>query len=114
MAVTQTAPPAAAKRKGPKGPTLRQRLDVAARAVAAILVGYLFAALSTAVLARLLPGGPEEATIAATLLSFAVYATVVVWCFADPKTWRVWLGLIAGCALLGGVLWLSLQLEPRI
>lgn len=112
--MTQTAPPAAAKRKGPKGPTLRQRLDVAVRAVAAILIGYLFSALSTAVLARLLPGGPEEATITATLLSFAVYAAVAVWCFADPKTWRVWLGLAAGCALLGGVLWLSLLLEPRI
>lgn len=114
MSVAQTAPPAGVKRKGPKGPTLRQRLDVAARAVAAILVGYLVAALSTAVLARLLPGGPEEATITATLLSFAVYAAVAVWCFADPKTWRVWLGLTGGCAALGGLLWLSLLLEPRI
>jgi hypothetical protein len=114
MRVAQTAPPPAAKRKGPKGPTLRQRLDVAARAVAAIVVGYVFAALSTAVLARLLPGGAEEATIAATLLSFAVYAAVVVWAFADPKTWRVWRGLAAGCAGLAAVLWLSLIVEPRI
>lgn len=114
MSVAQTAPPPAAKRKGPKGPTLRQRLDVAARAVAAIIVGYVFAALSTAVLARLLPGGAEEATIAATLLSFAVYAAVVIWAFADPKTWRVWLGLAVGCAALGAVLWISLIVEPRI
>ena len=114
MSVAQTAPPPAAKRKGAKGPTLRQRLDVAARAVAAIIVGYVFAALSTAVLARLLPGGAEEATIAATLLSFAVYASVAVWAFADAKTWRVWLGLIAGSGLLAAILWISLTLEPRL
>lgn len=114
MSVAQTAPPPAAQRKGPKGPTLRQRLDVAARAVAAIVVGYVFAALCTAVLARLLPGGPQEATIAATLLSFALYAAVVVWAFADPRTWRVWLGLAGGCAALGAVLWISLILEPRL
>ena len=68
-----------ARRKA--GPTWMARADVAARAVAAIFVGYLLAALVTAVLARVLPGSPVEATIAATTLSFAVYAAVAVWCF---------------------------------
>ena len=96
------------------GPTWMARADVAARAVAAIFVGYLLAALVTAVLARVLPGSPVEATIAATTLSFAVYAAVAVWCFGDPKTWRVWLGLAGGCASLAALLWISLLVEPRL
>lgn len=103
---------AAAKRKG--GPTWIQRLDVAGRALAAIGVGYVFTSLATAVLARLLPGGPIEATVAATTLSFAIYAAVAVWCFAEPKSWRLWAGLLGGCAAMGGVLWVSLILEPRL
>ena len=101
-----------ARRKA--GPTWMARADVAARAVAAIFVGYLLAALVTAVLARVLPGSPVEATIAATTLSFAVYAAVAVWCFGDPKTWRGWLGLAGGCASLASLLWISLLVEPRL
>ena len=113
---TLTAPPAAKAKsaKPAKPPPWRRRLDVAARSVAAIFLGYLFAALSTAVLARVLPGPRAEASMAATLLSFAVYASVAVWAFADAKTWRVWLGLIAGSGLLAAILWFSLTLEPRL
>ena len=114
---TTLAPSPAAKTKSAKAakpPPWRRRLDVAARSVAAIFLGYLFAALSTAVLARVLPGSRAEASMAATLLSFAVYASVAVWAFADAKTWRVWLGLIAGSGLLATILWISLTLEPRL
>lgn len=110
MGTTQTAP--AVKRKG--GRTWLQRLDIAGRAIAAIVVGYLLASLATAVLARLLPGSAVEATIWATTLSFAVYAAVAVWCFGAPKTWRLWLGLAAGCAVLSATLWVSFIVEPRL
>ena len=76
---TTLAPPTA---KPAKPPPWRLRLDVVARSIAAIFLGYLFAALSTAVLARFLPGPRAEASMAATLLSFAVYAGVAVWAFA--------------------------------
>ena len=109
------SPPAKTKpAKAAKPPPWRRRLDVAARGVAAIFLGYLFAALSTAVLARVLPGPRAEASMAATLLSFAIYAGVAVWAFADAKTWRVWLGLVAGSGLLAAILWISLTLEPRL
>jgi hypothetical protein len=110
--VRGTPAAAAVKRKGAR--TWRQRLDIAGRAFAAIVVGYLFASLATAVLARLLPGPTAEATIAATTLSFAVYAAVAVWCFGDPKAARLWLGLAAGCAILSAILWISLMAETRL
>lgn len=111
MGKTAAAAPTA-KRKG--GRTWIQRLDIAGRAIAAIVVGYLLASLATAVLARLLPGSAVEATLWATTLSFAVYAAVAVWCFGDPKTWRLWLGLAAGCAILSATLWVSFIVEPRL
>ena len=112
---TLAPPPAKAKSaKAGKPPPWRRRLDVAARGGAAIFLGYLFAALSTAVLARVLPGPRAEASMAATLMSFAIYAGVAVWAFADAKTWRVWLGLVAGSGLLAAILWISLTLEPRL
>lgn len=108
-------PPAKAKSaKTAKPPPWRRRLDVAARSIAAIFLGYLFAALGAAVLARVLPGPRAEASMAATLLSFAIYAGVAIWAFADAKTWRVWLSLVAGSGLLAAILWISLTLEPRL
>lgn len=89
-------------------------LDVFFRAVAAIFGGYVAAALTTAVLARLLPGAVAEATIAATTFSFVIYVSVAIWAFADANAWRVWAGLVTFCGVLGGVLWLSLSLEPRL
>lgn len=113
---TLTTPPLAKAKpsKGTKPLRWRRRLDVFGRSVTAIFLGYLFSALSTAVLARLLPGDRAEASMAATLLSFAIYAAVGVWAFADAKIWRVWLGLTAGSGLLAAILWISLALEPRL
>ena len=67
---TFAAPPAAKAKsaKAGKPPPWRRRLDVAARGGAAIFLGYLFAALSTAVLARVLPGPRAEASMAGCAL----------------------------------------------
>jgi hypothetical protein len=88
--------------------------EIAARAAAAIGLGYVLAALAVAVAARLLPLDREEATMAATLPAFALYAAVAVWAFAERRTWRVW-ALGAGAAtLLAGLLWLTFLQEPRL
>lgn len=97
-----------------RGERALHRLDVVVRTVAAIGMGYVTASLSTATLARLLPGPVEEATIAATTFSFVVYVSVAVWAFADAKAWRVWAGLLTLCAVLAGVLWWSVTMEPRL
>ncbi len=108
--------PKPAARKGAASPAERWRraADVSARTVAAIALGYVTASLATAVLARLLPGPVEEATIAATTFSFVIYVSVVIWAFADRHAWRVWAGLITACAVLTGALLWSLSVEPRL
>ncbi len=70
------------------------------RIIAALLGGYVLAALSSvAVLA--LPMPKPQAVIAGMLASFLVYAGAVIWVFAVRNAWRAWLGLLlAGAPLL--------------
>jgi hypothetical protein len=79
------------------------RLAVASRAIAAILGGYVLTALATFALAAFLPLSPSEASLTATLLSFLIYACVVIWVFATRTAWRAWAGIIAPSLVLGGL-----------
>lgn len=85
----------------------RYRAGVASRAIAAIGGGYAMAALSTAVLALLLPLTKADAVMASTMLSFTVYACAVIWVFAAPTALRAWIGLVLPAILLGLVLFFS-------
>jgi len=82
----------------------RYRLGVASRALAAIGGGYAVAALATAVLAILLPMTRADAVLAATMLSFAIYACAAIWVFAARTALRAWAGLAMPAALLGLIL----------
>ena len=94
------------------------RWNVASRILAAIPANYLFTSLITACLARLLAHGltvnPAEASVAATLLSFAIFATVAIFAFGLRSIARLWLWLAAGSAVGGGLLWLSLDMGGRL
>ena len=79
----------------------RDRWAVASRALAAILGGYVVAALSTGALSVYLPGSRAEATLAAMMLSFIVYVCAVVWVFAARSAWRAWLGLALPALAMG-------------
>ncbi len=97
-----------------RAPLWRRRADVAARAVAAIGLGYLLAALAAAALARWLPAPRLEATMIGGLASFAIFAAVAMWAFAAREAWRVW---AYGCLIASGLavlIWLSLLMEPRL
>lgn len=87
-------------------PAARHRWVVASRALAAILGGYVLAALSAAALAVFLPLSRADATLTGTMLSFLVYACAVVWVFAARTATRAWLGLLLPSAALGMALWL--------
>lgn len=87
---------------------------VASRALAAGAGGYAVAALATALLPRLLPMARSEAVIAATLLSFAIYAGVVLWAFAAARAARLWLWLLGIVALLSAGNWLAIASGGRL
>ncbi|MBG7622385.1 DUF3649 domain-containing protein [Herbaspirillum sp. AP02] len=90
-----------------RGPTLRYRLAVFSRALAAVGGGYGVSTLSTMVLARLLPMAPADAVMTATMLSFAIFTCAVIWVFAARSAAQSWLGLALPALLLALVAWLT-------
>ena len=90
---------------------LRQaRLHVPARILAATLGNYVLSAMATAWLARVLAlvMHPAEASALATVLSFALFATLVIVIFAARKFGPLCLTLTFVGAVLGLLLWLGL------
>lgn len=81
----------------------RWRLAVASRVAAAVIGGYLLAALSSICLAQFLPLPRAEAVVLSMTLSFLVYLPAVLWCFACRTAWRAWWGLLLPSAVLGAV-----------
>ena len=80
------------------------RLGVASRSVAAIVGGYVLAALVTMLLSVSLPMARSEAVMTATLLSFAIYTCAVMWVFATRSALRAWLGLAIPAAVIAAIL----------
>jgi hypothetical protein len=89
-------------------PTLRYRLDVSARALAAIAGGYALAAGVNVALALALKNtGPrEEVVMLATMPSFLVWAGAIVWAFAARNVWRAWAGVMIPAAVVAAAVWL--------
>lgn len=87
-------------------PSNSYRLAVAARALAAIVGGYVVAALATAALAVFLPMPTADATLTATMLSFAIYAGVALWVFATRSALRACAGIALAALALAALLWL--------
>lgn len=91
----------------------RAGLAMAAR-IAAIPGGYVLASLVCACLARMLPADRVEAVVVSMLLSFALYAVILLWVFAARSVLRLWLWMGGGCALSGLMLAVSLWSEGRL
>ena len=81
-----------------------RRRDVASRAAAAILGGYVATAFATGVLARVLPLQRADSTTLAMLLSFFVYAGFVMAVFAAASTRRAWLVVLVPVGVCGALL----------
>ncbi len=94
--------------------SVRHRLGVASRAVAAIAGGYGVAALSAAVLALCLPAAfgmaRSEAAMTGMLASFIVFALAVMWVFAARTAVRAWAGLAVAAAPLAVLLFVLLRI----
>lgn len=90
------------------------RWNVAARVLAAVPANYVLTSLVTGCLARLLPASPAEASVAATLFSFALFATLALTVFAVRSVARLWLWMIGASVVLGAGLWLSIATGGRL
>jgi hypothetical protein len=103
ISVTTSLPEKRRKKTGLVEISLKGRLAVASRVVAAVIGGYVLATLSSICLAQFLPLARAEAVVLAMTLSFLVYLIAVLWCFACRSAWRAWLGLLLPSSVLGAV-----------
>lgn len=94
-------------------PAPRYRLAVASRVLAAVPLNYVLTSIVTALLARHLPLSRAEASVAATLTAFLIFALIAMAIFHARSTARVWVWMIGSTALLAGLLALSLELGGR-
>ncbi|WP_268799689.1 DUF3649 domain-containing protein [Pseudomonas huanghezhanensis] len=93
------------------GVSLRWRLAVAFRVLAAAVGGYLVAALFSVCLAQWLPFTRAESVVLAMTVSFLAWLLVALWCFACRSVVLAWFGVLlpAGvfASLYGIGRWLS-------
>ena len=79
------------------------RLAVTSRVLAAVLGGYVVAALASVTLAMWLPLARSESVVTGMMTSFLVYLVAVLWCFACRSAWQAWFGLIVPSVVLAAV-----------
>jgi hypothetical protein len=91
-----------------QAPSLRYRLAVLSRLLAAALGGYALATMVPVLIAELTPQPRAEAVATALLMSFGVYVGAVLWAFATRTLFLAWAGLLVP-ALLCGVAWWAIR-----
>lgn len=105
--MTQTlSSPAAVPARKRKPLSWRYRGEVAARALAALVAGYLVAYGFTAFMTVVLPFSRSNRVITASLLCFFVYGLCAMYAFAAKSAWRAWWVLLLCAGALYSVAWL--------
>jgi hypothetical protein len=79
------------------------RLAVTSRVLAAVLGGYIVAALASVSLTLWVPMARADAVVTGMMTSFLAYLGAVIWCFACRSAGRAWLGLIVPSLVLAVV-----------
>lgn len=93
----------------PAAGLLGYRARVASRAVAAIGGGYALAAATAAAGAvgfQAFGMARVDATMAATMLAFVVYAIAAMWAFGCATAVRAWLGIALPAGALALIAWM--------
>ena len=88
--------------------------DIAARTLAAVPLNYAVTSALTVLIARLLPGGGAQASIGATMLSFAIFAGIAMTAFAVRSVAKLWLGLVATGLVAGAADWALIAVGGRL
>ncbi|MEW9856512.1 hypothetical protein [Novosphingobium sp. M1R2S20] len=102
------------RRGGTGAAPWRRRGDAALRLLAALPLGYAVASLWAMALARVLPGPPEEATVAASLIAFLICAVAAMYAYAARTGWRAFWVLTAAGGLAAFIAWLSISAGGRL
>jgi len=93
------------------GLPLSYRLAVTSRCLAALLGGYVLAAMVGVLLSQWLPLSRAEAVQIGMMSSFLFYLGAFIWAFATHSAWRAWLGILlpslALAAINGLTYWMS-------
>jgi hypothetical protein len=79
------------------------RLAVTSRVLAAVVGGYIVAALASVSLSLWVPMARADAVVTGMMTSFLAYLGAVIWCFACRTAWRAWLGVIVPSLVLAAV-----------
>jgi len=79
------------------------RLAVTSRVLAAVMGGYVVAALASVSLSLWLPMARAEAVVTGMMTSFLAYLVAVLWCFACRSAWQAWLGMLVPSLVLGAI-----------
>lgn len=82
------------------------RWAVASRVLAAALGGYALTSALTVLLALLWPLPKDQAVLAASMLSFTLYAVAVIWVFSVRSVTHAWLGMLIPTAVVALLCWL--------
>ncbi|RWU22146.1 DUF3649 domain-containing protein [Pseudomonas alkylphenolica] len=82
---------------------LSYRLAVTSRCLAAVLGGYVLAAMASVCVTLLAPMPKAEAVISGMMLSFLFYLVAFLWCFACRSAWHAWWGVLLPSLVLGAI-----------
>lgn len=83
----------------------RYRWAVASRVLAAFVGGYILSSLLLLLLALVWPLPQAEAIAASTMISFILYALIIIWAFSAKRLRVVWLGMVSSSLLCGALVW---------
>ncbi|MFA5631036.1 MAG: DUF3649 domain-containing protein [Porticoccaceae bacterium] len=83
------------------------RLHVASRVLAA-LACYGLTSLISIVLALIWPIPQAQAVLSSIMVSFAIYAVLILWVFSVKNLRTVWLSIIISGAVFGLLAWILL------
>lgn len=88
--------------------------NVAARVLAAVPLNYAVTSALTMLVARLLPGGAQQASIGATLLSFVIFASLAMTAFAVRSVTKLWAAMITAGLAAGLADWCLIAWGGRL
>ncbi|MEM6796842.1 MAG: hypothetical protein AAF725_22910 [Acidobacteriota bacterium] len=87
------------------------RWHVASRVFAATIVGFILTNSTGILLTFILPLDKISAVAVASVLSFVLWAAIILWVFSVERLRTVWLTLVTAIAVTGGGAWVMYTLE---